>query len=149
MNITRLSQRGQVPTSSPMSMVVFFLLYFTFIQVLIFLVEGIVPMYLTADVTFLAIGSGLTMVGVLLAANVMERSVSAIGSGVGGAPVSAWHLIHFGLLAVVETVIGIPLLRAVMQSAMFNVWLIAIFIVLPFIAFSIAMYSIIMGSGGA
>lgn len=149
MSISRLSQRGQMPTTSPMSIAVFFLFYFTFIQVLVFMVEGIVPLYLRPDVSLLIIGNAIVIVGIMLAANIMEREITVLGTSGGGAPVSAWHMIHFGFLALVSFDIGIPLLDSARKSAMFTPWLIAIFIVIPFIAFTIAMYQIFMGSGGA
>ncbi|GAI03632.1 unnamed protein product, partial [marine sediment metagenome] len=111
-------------------------------------VEGIMPMYLTTDVSLLAIGSALIVVSAMIAAQIMEREITVMGTTMGSAPVSAWHLIHFALLGVIALNIGWPLLTAVGQSAMFTTWLTAIFIVIPFIIFTAAMYQVIMGSGG-
>lgn len=148
MTSSRLSQRGQGAVT-PMSIAVFFLLYFTFVMTLIWLVEGIVPMYLTTDVSLLAIGSALVVVGAMITAQFLEREITIFGTTMGSAPITAWHLIHFAFLGVIALNVGAPLLIAVTKSAMFTTWLIAIFIVIPFIAFTIAMYQIIMGSGGA
>lgn len=145
MTTSRFSQRGQGTVTS-MSIVTFFLLYFTFVMTLIWMVEGIVPLYLTSKVTLLAIGSAAMVVTAMAAALVLEKASSTIiGTP---APVTAWHTIHFALLGVIALNVGVPLLDAVMKSAMFTTWLIAIFIVVPFIAFTFAVYQIVMGGGG-
>lgn len=145
MTTSRFSQRGQASTTST-GIAVFFLFYFTFIMLLVWMVEGIVPVHLTSDVSLLAVGSAMLVIAAMAISLTLEKASSAIiGTP---APVTAWHTIRFAVLGVVAINIGWPLYNAVTQSAMFTIWLSAIFIVIPFIAFTIAMYQIIMGGGG-
>ena len=145
MTTFKFSQHGQASTTS-IGMAVFFMLYFTFVMILIWMVEGIVPVYLTTKVSLLAVGSALLVIAAMATSLIMEKASSAIiGTP---APVTAWHTIRFSILGVVAINIGYPLFDAVIKSAMFTIWLLAIFIVIPFIAFTIAMYQVIMGGGG-
>jgi len=145
MTTFRFSQRGQASTTST-GVAVFLLFYFTFIMILVWMVEGIPPMFLTKDVTMLGIGTSVIVLGAMALAVTLEKAASAlIGTP---APVTAWHTIRFGILGAIAWSIGIPLLDAVTKSAMFTTWLTSIFIVIPFIVFTIAMYQVVMGGGG-
>jgi len=145
MTTFKLSQRGQGTTTST-GIVAFFLFYFTFIMILIWMVEGIPPMFLTRDVTMLGIGTAAIVITGMAAALVLEKLASNLFGT--PAPVSAWHTIRFSILLAISYNIGTPLWYAVTKSAMFTVWLSAIFIVMPFIVFTIAAYQIVMGGGG-
>ena len=143
----KMDRRGQAGISY-MSIFVFFILYFSFIMFLIWMVEGITPMYLTENAALLGLSSLLIVSIAVAGAALLERGVAFVGTGVTGAPVSAWHSIRFAILAAIGLIIGWPLYNSVNQSTMFTeLWMTSLFVTVPFIIFSGAAFMIAFTGG--